>query len=60
MKKLAQEIMAGLEDVLAYAQGDKSRASERVVTVSRTDVKAKVSEPKISGKNLSKYAKRLD
>lgn len=40
MKKLAKEILSGLEDALAYAQGDKTRGVETIVTVSKINVKA--------------------
>ncbi len=40
MKKLAEEIIAGFEDAIAHAKGDKSRGTETIFTVSRIDVKS--------------------
>lgn len=39
-KEAFDKIMAGLEDALAYAEGDKSRGVERAVDVSAVDVTA--------------------
>jgi len=40
MKTLAKEILAGLEDALAYANGDKTRGIETNIAVSKINIKA--------------------
>jgi len=40
MNKLAKDIIAGLEDALAYAKGDKTRGVETTVAISKVNVKA--------------------
>lgn len=53
MNKLAMEIIAGLEDAIAYAKGDKSRGVSTVYTIPSIDVKAIRKKTKLTQEEFS-------